>query len=328
MVQELDGYSQDYLRVWNAKATVRGMPRFRVSEIAQAHNLFPETLQPLARHEAVRALGEDALRELLIRTACSWQIDVAALEIDVVTELCGRLANRPVGFVLPDAARHVALTIATDEAYHAYVAREFVADTVRISGVTPAVRTVDTPPIVKALEKVRLAAPAGLQREADIMVLCFAENFVVEELFGLSRNVAPDDPFRIVVREHLIDEGRHQVFFQRLLRHMWWGLDEEARTALGQLVPVFLDAMFLDRAYYAESYVDILQTLGFDRESGRRLVGEAYAAEYGAWDGRKTGLKIAARSLNLVDVAGLADHPPTRALLVASGWADGEPGEP
>lgn len=326
MVQELDGFSQDYLRVWNAKATVRGMARFRLTEIAHVHNLFPAALQPLVRHEAVRALGEDALRELLIRTAYRWQIDIAELEIDVVTELCGRLANRPVGFVLPDAARHVALTIATDEAYHAYVAREFVADAVRLSGVTPAVRTVDTPPIVKALEKVRLAVPAGLRREADIMVLCFAENFAVEELFGLSRDVAPDDPFRIVVREHLIDEGRHQVFFQRLLRHMWWGLDEEARTALGRLVPVFLDALYLDRAYYTESYVDILQTLGFDRETGRRIVGEAYAAEYGAWDGRKTGLKMAAQGLNLVDVAGIADHPTTRALLASSGWLRSEPG--
>lgn len=322
---DLERFSQDYLLTWNARATVRGVPRFRLSGEDRVRNLFPAALQPVVRHEAVRALGEEACRELLIRTAYGWQGDVAALEIDVVTELCGRLANRPVSFALPEVARHVALTVATDEAYHAYVTREFIADAMRLSGVPPTPRTPDVPPALEALGKVRLAAPPGLLHEAEIMMLCFAENFVVEELFGMSKDTPVDDPMRIVVREHLVDEGRHQVFFQRLLRHMWQGLEEEARVALGRLVPVILDALFLDREYYVESYVDMLQCLGFDRETGRRIVGEAFAAEYGPWDGRKTSLKTAGRGRNLIDVAGLPDHAPTRELLADSGWLRADP---
>src|SRR5260370_8251971 len=56
-----------------------------------------------------------------------------------------------------------------------------------------------------------------------------------------------DTAFHVALREHLVDEGRHQIFFQMLMRHICQEIDEPTRLALGRLLPGFLDALILDR---------------------------------------------------------------------------------
>jgi hypothetical protein len=320
-MSDLDKYSQRYLRQWEKRATVRTIPRYRVTKPETKNDLFPVDNQPLAEHPEVVALGKDAVRELLIRTVYKWQGDVAALEVDVVTHLCGRLANDPVTFDLPDAARHAALTIGTDEVYHAYAAREFIADVHRHTGVSPGVVAETEYPILNGLAYMRESAPPELIREAETIVLCFAENFVTESLFGMAKDTEAENPFHISLREHLIDEGRHQSFFQALMRHMWADIDEEARVALGALIPGFLDAFLLNVAPIRESYADILTFIGFERERGLKMVDEAYTMKYGAWNGTKATVTYAQRCMNLVKVANILDHEPTRAAMIESGWA-------
>src|SRR6185295_8769254 len=95
-----------------------------------------------------------------------------------------RLAHGILRFALPRSARHVALTIGADEMYHSYVASEFNERLQELSGI--AFTRSNPSPLLKALHQVRAGAPADLVNEAEIMVLCFAEHFVTEELFGLS----------------------------------------------------------------------------------------------------------------------------------------------
>src|SRR5260370_33156074 len=61
-----------------------------------------------------------------------------------------------------------------------------------------------------------------------------------------------DTAFHVALREHLVDEGRHQIFFQMLLRHICQEIDEPTRLALGRLLPGFLDALILDRDSWRE----------------------------------------------------------------------------
>lgn len=319
-MSELDKHSQRYLRQWEKRSTVRNMPRYRVTKKDSHNDLFPTDQQPLADHPDVVALGDDAVRELLIRTVYKWQGDIAALEVDVVTYLCGKLANEPIGFDMPDSARHAALTIGTDEVYHAYVAREFIADVKRYTGVDPE-RVAETEyPILNGLAYIREAAPPGLMREAETMALCFAENFVTESIFGMSKKTEADNAFHIALREHLIDEGRHQNFFQALMRHMWAEIDEEERVALGALIPGFLDAFLMNIGPIRESYAEILGFLGFEYERGLEMVTEAFVAKHGQWDGRKDTVVFGQRCLNLVKVANVLDHAPTREAMIESGW--------
>ena len=153
-------------------------------------------------------------------------------------------------------------------------------------------------------------------------MLCFAENFVAEELFGLVKNTPKDTAFHVALRERLVDEGRHQIFFQMLMRHIWQEIDEPTRLALGRLLPGFLDALILDRDSWREFDLAILGRLGFDRTRSREISRESYVAAYGEQKTPKSAMFAIKRLFNLVRVARIDAHEPTREALIRSGWID------
>lgn len=316
---DFDGYCRHYLQQWEQRATVRHMPRTRLSAEAARHELFPAALQPVLSHAEVIARGPDVRHRIMARATATFMLHVAILEVDLITDLCIKFVTADSGVPMPEAAKQVALTVATDEAYHAFVAREFLGDLECHTGIVPA--TDATMPVAAGLAELRRRARPDLKAATDTMVLCFAENFVTEELFGLSREAIPQGPFHTMMREHLMDEGRHQVFFQRLFRQIWTGFGEEERSALGRLVPVYLDS-FLIAGNYEASQRDLLEYAGFDREVAARIARESLAATFGTELPRKSSLQFMRNALHLVEVSGILEHEPTRRALVESGWVD------
>jgi hypothetical protein len=317
-----DGYAQRYLREWDKRATVRTQPRLRLPDRIMPQDIFPAGMQPIAKHPAVVALGERAVLEVLVRSLYKFLGEIANLEIDIVGQLCGELANGAFDFPLPASARQVARTIGVDEYYHAYAAREQIAELAERTGIDPGPSTRGSYALATAIASLQRDADPAFCGEAEIMALCFTENFVTEELFGLSKKAEPNTIFHVILREHLIDEGRHQVFFQMLMRHMWQHIGEPCRLALGRLLPGFLDAFLLDRESMRASDLRILGLLGFDRERGTQIAQEAFLAEYGDRQVPKSRLFAAKRLFNLAKVAGIDAHEPTRAALVQAGWLD------
>lgn len=320
MPVDIDAYSGKYLLQWEARATVRRMPRYRLPDDMSRHDLFPANLVALLDHDAVVALGRDARREILMRTTCGFMESVASLEVDLIADLCGKLVKNGMGVPLPDSTRQVALSIATDEAYHAFVAREFLGDMKRLTGIVPLETTDEIDPIQAALAHLQRTAPPAIRAEAEAMALCFAENFVTEELFGLSRDTEPSDPFHFIIREHMMDEGRHQVFFQNLLSYLWTALDEERRTALGRLLPGFLDVLLTNPTHHLNQQIDLLGVFGFDRKRATEIIHESMNAKFGAVIPPKYDLIFARNSMNLIETARILDHAPTRAAMIEGGW--------
>jgi len=316
---EFDDYAKTYLRQWDQWATIRSRQRYQLTAEDIEDGLFPAPLQAVVQHPEVIARGTGTVRELLLRSAYQWQSAVADIEVDVVAELCGRLAHGKVRFALPQSARHVALTIGADEMYHSYVASEFNERLKELAGIDFTGSTTLSS-LVKALRQVRARAPADLVNEAEIMVLCFAEHFVTEELFGLSSGGAARGAFQVITREHLMDEGRHQQFFSRLAAHMWAGLDPTERAVLGDLVPGFLDVFLRDDAHFVEDAVDLVMALGFSSDNAVRIVNEAFDAKYGTAPRPKWELRHAAHCLKLMHSCGMLADPGTRETLVMSGW--------
>jgi hypothetical protein len=321
-----DAFSQRYLREWDKRATVRLQNRYRLPAQVDMADVFPAELQPLARHERVVALGAKAVDEVLVRTMYKWQDDVARQEVEIVAELCGRLAGGAFCFPLPASARQVARTIGVDEFYHAYVAREFIADLAHRTGVDPALAPATTLPLATALADVRRRTEQARRGEAEIMVLCFAENFVTEELLARTKSATEGTAFHTLLREHLIDEGRHQVFFQMLMRHIWQEIDEPDRLALGALLPPFLDAFLLDRSSLEASFHSTLGLIGLDREQRLEIAKQANPAPPSDGRPRKSGMFLAQRIFNLIRVARIDAHGPTRDALVKSGWIEDKNG--
>jgi hypothetical protein len=318
-MSDIDTYSRRYLEQWDKRATLRTRPRYRMSAAEAVGYVYPIATQPLARHPAVSGRGREAVHELLVRTALQWQTALAIIEVDPIADLCGKLANGVVRYWLPESARQVALTIATDEMYHAYTARESNAQVTRLTGIEAPLANASTT-LVQALKYVRQNAPPDLRGEAETMVLCFAENFVTEELFGFSMDGNAQNPFYVIIREHLMDEGRHQKFFRELLTHLWAGIDDDARSQLGCLLPGFFDTFLGDFDHFLEMRVELLLFLGFDRNTCCTIAEEAYAAQYGPAPAHKGEMKFVQHCLDLVGRARMLDNAATREALIASGW--------
>lgn len=317
-----DEFCQDYLRQWETRATVRGKARYRLPpDIALLDDIYPVSMQPFAEHPAVLARGPEVLRELMIHSVYLMQADIASIETTIVGRLCCELAEKGPGCPVPESARQVALTIATDEAYHAYTAREFVEDVRQLSGIEPVPETERPHALRRSLELVTAHSPPDLRREAETMVLCLAEHFVTEQLFGIRKSALEDNPFLICIREHLIDEGRHQVFFRHMLTHLWANLDDERRTALGRLAVLFLDDFLGSSDSFEQGSRAILKALGFSPEEAQAIASDApegfrnYMAKVG-----KPNMQHAKHMLELVRRCGMTEHPPTRELLEAAGW--------
>lgn len=315
---DLDSYAKSYLRQWDQRATIRSRARYQLKAEDIEHGMYPPELQPVAQHPEVIARGDETMRELLVRSAHQWQSSIADIEVDAVAGLCARLAHGKLGFALPQSARQVALTIGTDEMYHAFVAREFNE---RLAELTGFAFTAPSPsPLLKALLNLRARAPDDLVNEAEVMALCIAEHFVTEELLGMSSEGEARSAFQVITREHMMDEGRHQLFFSRLAAHMWAELDPAARTVLGGLLPAFLDAFLRDFDHFTDSVVGLVAALGFSADDARRIVDEAFDARYGKVARPRWQLPHVVHCLDLIRSSGMLDDPGTREAFAAGGW--------
>ena len=121
-----------------------------------------------------------------------------------------------------------------------------------------------------------------------------------------------------IIREHVTDEGRHMVFFQRLLKHIWASLDEEIRCMLGQsILGYFNKYLNLDEGSTMSVYTGLLRQLGLNEQDCITVANDTITR-----DGilPKDQMPSIVNPLHLMKVSGVLEHKPTRDLLVAHGW--------
>ena len=309
----LDRFAETYLAQWERLATVRSARRSVVPAGVGADGLFPEMLQSFCRDPAVVALGAEARRFILVQGCLFFCHEIALVETDVVSGLATALANRPQRVELSAPVRQVALTIAVDEAYHAFAAREFVEQVEQATGL----RTI-APPDRCGLELALRAGHAETPREAldmfDVLTLCIAENTITADILGLKQETAPDNPFHVALEEHLVDERRHQGYFQLVLAHYWAGLDDDERRMVTPGLAAFVGRFITDTEPFRAHDATVLAAAGLPAAEARRIVD----ASYDGWPAElETG--IARNIRRVLDRAGVLGHAPTAEALQRCG---------
>jgi len=322
MSTDLDAYCEHYLVEWEKRATVRTKTRTRLTEESLRQELFIHPLKPFLQHKAVIALGPRAVHDFSLQAACNLFQGVANFEIDFVAHICAKIANHNIGVELPEAAKQVAISIGTDEMYHAFTARECLNDIKRHAGVEPfepvSVAPTDFGEKVPPLDFFKSAVPRHLEAIAETTLLCLLENTFTEELYGLSKDATKDSPMHVIMREHIMDEGRHMVYFQRLLKHIWANISEDDRCALGQALVKYCDSyLVIDSAASLTGYTHVLHQLGLDQETAIKIARETVESEA---EPTKDQMKSIVNPLHLMRVAGILEHAPTHQLLLQSGW--------
>jgi len=319
LFQKFDALCESYLKQWDHHSTIRWKKRFTLDKSHLASEIFPRQLQRLLFLPEVQQLGEEKIHTLLVRSSYKWMGDIAALEAKVVSRLCSDLANNKYQFSLTQNMRKVALTIGTDEMYHAFIAREYIDQLAELTGITPLVEQEDDYPLIRIVAYLKDTVPAEHLPESEMIALCFAENFVTEELFGLVKGTEPSGCFHQIIREHMVDEGRHRVFFSHLLAHIWRSLSEETKTLWAKLLPTFLNRFLLDESSVADSYRENLLAIGCDDSDINRWLGQVMPNNYDAMPDKSVFPHVQA-TLALVAESGMLDHAELKNNLSHSGW--------
>jgi len=286
------------------------MPRFQVENIVKGCDLFPSRLRPFVRHPEIVALGEDVVNQVLTRACYKWMEDIAHTETDDVGRLCGLLANAHHAVPIPPQARQVALTVMTDEAYHAYAAREFINGVAELTGVLPG-DYFGTYGLKRAMSWVENDVPEKDRQLLRIFALCIAENTITAEIMGVAKETAADNPFHIVMKEHMMDEGRHAVFFQNLLEHVWSQLDNSARKSVCNYLPTFLEKYLFEPEYLLPYFKTMLGDSGVPE----KIIKNVLAPKQMSQDKRLPFFYIMRNITHLFEKAGMMDHADVRQVV-------------
>jgi len=332
-LSELDSFSKKYLLDWEQKSTVRTGKRSRLDKAMISKVEFPYTIKQFLQYPEVKALTQAELQPFYLQSLCNVLYAVTQFEVNFVTDQCGKLANKDLGIELSSSIKQVAIAIGTDEMYHAFAARELLSDIEELTGVIPAAlqktsaktsREDLANPIKQAkarlthVEYFKNAVPEKLERVAETTLLCILENAVVDDLLEMAKNYQVDNPVALYNREHIHDEGRHKVFFQRLLKYIWSALSEEDRLSLGQAIAGYYEQYFQLPPY--DELVQItsanLQKLPLS-EDVIRLIAPQEAKSLAKQPLYEKD--FIQNPMRLMAFAGVSDHPPTRELFLKVG---------
>jgi hypothetical protein len=334
-LNEFDRFAQKYLLDWENKSTVRSQKRSRFQKSAVAGIVFPFFIKPYLKYPEVNTLTNEQLAPFYLQSLCDMLFGVAQFETNFVTDQCVKLANNELGLELSDSIKQAAIAIGTDEMYHAFAARELLADIKAFTGVTP---TILKPPVIVAepvlvegeedksaqpatvppLEYFKDAVTPELAPIAEATLLCIMENALVDDFFELAKESTNNNPVSVYNREHLHDEGRHKVFFQRLLKYIWTNISEEDRVILGKAVAGYFEKYFLgqDPKIMVTHHKKNLEKLGLSEDAAQNIATQVVSNSSKVSLYAKDYIK---NPMRLMEFAGLTQHEPTQQLFVKLG---------
>jgi hypothetical protein len=332
-LSDLDSFSKKYLIDWEQKSTVRTGKRSRLDKAMISKVEFPFIIKQFLQYPEVKALTQAELQPYYLQSLCNVLYGVTQFEVNFVTDQCGKLANTDLGIELTNSIKQVAIAIGTDEMYHAFAARELLSDIEELTGVMPVIPQKTKPELPKdhlvssnQEAKVRLppveyfknAVPEKLQRIAETTLLCLLENAVVDDLFEMAKDFQDTNPVAVYNREHIQDEGRHKVFFQRLLKYIWGALSEEDHIALGEAI-----AGYHEKYFEMPSYDELVKTASKNLEKLplSEDVIQSLAPQVAKSLAKQPLYEkdFIQNPMRLMDFAGISDHPPTRELFLKIG---------
>jgi hypothetical protein len=332
-LSELDSFSKKYLLDWEQKSTVRTGKRSRLDKAMISKIEFPHAIKQFLQYPEVKALTQAELQPFYLQALCNMLYTVAQSEVNFVTDQCGKLANNDLGIELSSSIKQVAIAIGTDEMYHAFAARELLSDIEELTGVIPEVlqktsaktqredlvnSNKQAKDLLTPVEYLKNAVHEKLERVAETTLLCISENAVVDDLIEMAKGYQADNPVAIYNREHIHDEGRHKVFFQRLLKYIWGALLEEDRICLGQAIAGYYEQYFKPLSY--DELVQVtskhLQKLTLSEDVIQSIAPQIANAKAKQPLHEKDFIQ---NPMRLMAFAGVSDHPPTRELFLKIG---------
>lgn len=305
------------MKTWDKYATIRSRPRRIIEPNEIQYYFFPLSKQPICIHPLVTAKGEEIIKYILIQTVNSFSHNIAILETEFVNNGALMIANNKFEFcTFPLDLCHDALSIIVDEAYHAYVALDFLK---QLSGVTN-VELLPTPndtTVFRGVNAVKAEISNKYHSAMELIAVCIGEHVLTKELitFKAEENVSPT--FQAVMTDHVADEGRHSNIFDYVLRFLWSKLPEDYKVAIGTNLHIFIREYLKKDIEIAYDRM-MLEQAGFSAAEVDRIIDDTFVATC-TLNTNDTN-PVLVNLMNLLQRTLVLDHEPTAKAFSTSGF--------
>ncbi|MNH06728.1 P-aminobenzoate N-oxygenase AurF [compost metagenome] len=229
---------QSFAETWENRATIRTRPRRMVEDDQRL--IYPLSRQPLVLTASfLRECPQ--LRDLaLVHSLYKFINDVVIFETEIVDRTARRIAKDRFAIRFPFACRYDAMTVVVDEDYHALVAMDFMQQTIALTGIEP-ISLPDEIELSRAIPAALALAPAHLRDALELICVGIAENTLTDDVAAFARDDTVKPSVKGLMADHLLDEGRHSMFWARLTRIYWQSAAEQDRRCIAEILPVFLE---------------------------------------------------------------------------------------
>jgi hypothetical protein len=261
---------------WERRATIRTRPR-RLLENDQKL-IYPLSRQPLVLSATFVDQCPQCRDVVLLQTFYKFINDVVIFETEIVDKTARRIAKNRFSVPFPLACRYDAMTVVVDEDYHALVALDFMQQAVEMTGIAP----LELPgqiELSRALPAALALAPEHLRDAVELIAVAIAENTVTHDVAAFSKDDSVKQSIRGLMADHLFDEGRHGVFWTRLVRIYWQSASAEDRDCIARILPVFLQH-YLTHDLQKNFDLQLIEHLDISASTRAALRAEVHAMDF------------------------------------------------
>lgn len=268
-------YKSFYLH-WNDRASIRNIPRriLQTDGQQQSWNFYPLSRQPLCAHPKILALGQKAVEYILIQSAYKFMHEIGVVEVDIINNIAVKIFNGKINFGFTAAMRNDTLAVIIDEAYHAYVANDFIQQVSEYTKIKP-IKESRITQFAAAITAFKKRLSEQYNDAVDVIAICVGESTLTKELFDMSKEKDVHPLFKDIIDDHVMDEGRHQVLFKELFKLFWENLSEIDREILGAAIPEFL-IDYLCPDMHIEYDKEVLKNLNLSNDDVEEIILDIY----------------------------------------------------
>jgi P-aminobenzoate N-oxygenase AurF len=233
---------------WNERASVRTKPARVLDAGGTDQPYFSPELVPLLSHPLVAGVPQQVRWRILVQRLYQYLHFTTELEALAVIPVAAKISRGRAGLALPEAMRHDAFKIVTDEAWHAQFSFDLMRQVQAETGVNP--HLPELPQFVDRLDAIHRRLEPDLRGLENLIFSIVSETLISTILAELPRDDRLPAGVREMVQDHAEDEGRHHAYFRSLLTYLWPALGQDQRERLGPGLPEVIFA-FLEPDYGA-----------------------------------------------------------------------------
>lgn len=238
--------------------------------------------------------------------------EIAILELEVVNSVALKIATNKSIVPFAELQRSQAMSVIIDEAYHAYVAFDYIKQAELLTGVK-SIHLPNESAVSTALKKHAPRENAAVFTLLELISVCLSEHVLTKDIVYLKHETNVCKFFMQTMQDHLLDEGRHASFFAEILNDTWIRLDDLQRSLVANYVPHFID-IYISNDVSKEHDRKILMALGFNQQKIDEIIYDTYLEQ-------DKNLNINVQNfMQVLSTAGLLEHAGLQTELQKNGY--------